>query len=271
MTLTLILLFVACQEQKLIIPTTPTGSNLDETDTGTTPTDSGTTTEVDDAYWSGAQLRIISPESGDFLNLGEDAEFVAEVVDADGEPTGLDDITWQSDVDTAWSLTGGDVTDASLTVGTHALTAQALLPNGDRLSYTVGGVLVQSPYAGIYTGTLLINIAYDTYAVGCSGATTLVVNAEGELVEGDASCTLSFSGYELSPAFVVELANSDGLLEGETAMDLVFIEYPLSTDGSLSEDGDLLAIFSQEIELYGTVAVDGEINAVRVSRDVSGL
>ncbi len=266
---TLFLLFVACQEQKLVIPTLPSGTDIDGT--STTPTEpTEPTTEVDDAYWSGVELRIVEPESGAFLPLGAEADFIAELVDAEGAAVDFDSITWVSDVDDAWGLTGADVTDSSLASGTHALTAEALLPNGDRLQHTVGGVLVQSPYAGVYAGTMLVNVAYDTYAVGCSGATTLEVDADGELVSGSASCTLSLGGFELSPTFIVDLANEGGMLEGDTSMDLIVYEYPLPTEGSLSEDGDIFAVFSAEIELYGAVLIDGEIQATRVTRDLDG-
>ena len=72
---------------------------------------------------------------------------------------------------------GLSFSDDTLGVGTHAITAEVSLPNGDRLSYTNGGILVQSIYAGTYAGLFDSTVTYDTYSLGCAGAATLVVGA----------------------------------------------------------------------------------------------
>ena len=164
----MLLLLLAC-DPDYKITTGDSGTFADGT------ADSGPSQEELDAIWDGARLVIDSPQSGAFLPLGTSSQFKATVYDKDGNATDFDDVGWSSDVDTAWSLLGHDVTDSTLSVGRHAITAEADLPNGDRLAYTVGGVLVQSPYAGIYTGTMSMNVAYDTYQVGCSGAANFTV------------------------------------------------------------------------------------------------
>ena len=56
-----------------------------------------------------------------------------------------------------WEETG-DSLEAELPVGEQVITANARLPNGDRLSYAIGGILVQHPDAGTYVGTTSIDL-----------------------------------------------------------------------------------------------------------------
>lgn len=227
--------------------------------------------EEDYSEFDGATLVIHEPASGDFLPWGETADFSAEVVGTDGTVMDFDDIVWTSDIDGAWTLTGRDLQDDSLDVGTHALTATAELPNGDRLAYTIGGVLVQSAYTGVYTGTLQVDVAADyngtTYSAGCSGAITLVVDVYGETATGDAGCLLSLFGYDLDTSYVFDLENDDGDLSGTAGLDLSFYTLDIDTSGEISEDGEATLTFTTDI--YGYGKLDGEVSATRVSRDVS--
>ncbi|MSP54238.1 MAG: hypothetical protein EXR69_01325 [Myxococcales bacterium] len=246
-------------------------------DTGAGDLDSGDTAEGLDSGDTGADsdwheyddasLVILSPASGDFLPWSEEATFAAEVHSADGSVMDFDDISWSSDIDGAWSINGRSVQDSALDVGTHALTATANLPNGDRLAYTIGGVLVQSPYSGIYAGTLQIDLTYDTYTFGCAGSTTITVDAYGESVTGDAACLLSVSGYDLDTAYILEYENLDGVLSGNSAIDLVYTEYDIDTTGTLDTDGNLAADFTADV--LG-MTLDGTLTATRITRDLSG-
>lgn len=241
-----------------------TADSADTADSG----DTGDTGPVDDGSWDDARLVVTAPASGSFLPWSEPATFAAEVLDADGAPTGFDDIVWTSDIDPDWTVTGASVEDAGLDVGTHALTATARLPNGDRLASTVGGILVQSAYTGVYTGTLTVNVTYDTYTVGCSGAATLVVDAYGETITGDAGCVLSLQGYEVDSSFLFDLVNEDGTVSGVSGADLYITTYDFETAGSIDEDGTLQGSFAGDV--YGFLYVEGGFEAERVSRDISG-
>lgn len=234
-------------------------------DPGPTPDDTGST---DPSRWEEARLVITSPASGAFLPYGEPAGFSATVYDGAGSPTDFDEIEWTSDIDAGWGLVGASLDDDSLDVGTHAITATARLPNGDRLATTVGGVLVQSVYTGVYSGTLTVNIAYDAYAVGCAGGASLVVDEYGESGAGDASCVLSLSGYEVDASFLFDLAIEAGDVTGTSAADLYITTYDFDTTGAVDEDGHLSGAFADDI--YGYLQVDGTMDLVRVSRDVSG-
>jgi hypothetical protein len=230
-----------------------------------------TAAEEDTSMWDGATLVVTSPASGAFLPYQESSSFSATITGADGTVMDFDDITWTSDIDDAWGLTGAAVDDDTLDVGTHALTATAVLPNGDRLAYSVGGVLVQSAYTGIYTGTLQVDASGDyngtSYTAGCSGAITLVVDAYGETATGDAGCLLSLFGYDLDTAYVFDLENDAGELSGAASLDLTYYQLDIEASGELTEDGTASITFSDDV--YGYVQLDGEVDATRVSRDIS--
>jgi hypothetical protein len=266
MLATLLLTLFACESQYVI--------NENEDLTGSADTTADTDTgepEPDYSEFDGATLVVISPASGDFLPYEQDATFSAEVRGADGSVLAFDDIAWTSDIDDAWALTGASVEDGSLDVGTHALTAIAQLPNGDRLAYTIGGVLVQSAYTGVYSGTLQITGSGDyngtEYSAGCAGALLLVVDAYGDTVTGDAGCLISLLGYELDMAYLFDLENDEGDLAGATALDLTWYQLDIDTVGSMTEDGAIEGTFTQDI--FSVVQIDGEFDATRISRDVS--
>lgn len=261
----LILLASACQNGVKVSTGDTSGSDLDSA------SDTAGGSDTADSDWheyDGATLVVRSPASGDFLPWAEDASFVAELHAADGSVMPFDDIVWTSDIDTAWTITGANVVDDTLDVGTHALTATAQLPNGDRLAYTIGGVLVQSPYAGIYTGTLAIDASYDTYALGCSGATTITVDAYGETATGDASCLLSLGGYDIDTAYLFDYTNDAGVLSGSSSIDLGFYQYDIDTAGTLDTDGNLTADFTADI---AGLALVGNVTATRVTRDLDSM
>jgi hypothetical protein len=263
----IVALLLACSPNYTIAVDTG-GGDLDED----TAAAEDSAAEVDDAYWNGARLVIEAPTSGAFLPYGDTADFRAVVLDAEGNETGFTDIRWSSDVDAAWAPVGGALQDGALDVGTHALTATAELPNGDRLAYTVGGVLVQSAYAGIYVGDLSVVLSGDyngqTISAGCSGGTTLTVDAYGETISGESGCLLSLFGYDIDSAYDFDLSNDTGVVTGDSAVDLGFVEYPFDTTGTLSEDGELSASFGELV--YGYLDVQGSIAATRITRDLSG-
>ncbi len=228
-------------------------------------------TEADTSMWDGATLQVEEPISGAFLPYEESSPFKATVYDVDGNATDFSDIAWVSDADGAWTPNGAAFDDDSLDVGTHALTATAVLPNGNRLQYTIGGVLVQSAYTGVYVGTLQVDVAIDyngtAYEVGCAGALTLIVDQYGEAVTGDAGCLISLLGYELDTAYVFDMENDDGDVSGDAAVDLQIYEYGMETEANLTEDGEIEGDFADSIAGYLDVA--GAYSAERVSRDVS--
>ena len=216
--------------------------------------------------WDIASLEIVSPQSGDFLPWEESNDFKAVIVDEEGNELEFDDIQWSSSIDDDWSITGRDLSDDALAVGTHAITATAELPNGDRLSYTVGGVLVQSEYAGTYTGSLRVDLISDQISTACSGAASLVVDVYGEVVDGNANCFLSIQGFDIDSAFVVAGENDDGDLGGEILVDIGgFFELPLELSGDLTADGEMTGGF--EGDVVGFAEVQGLLTATRITRD----
>ncbi len=256
----------------LLIACSPSEVEVHKLDEDTIPSGSGSEEIEDHSEWDGAMLEVLQPASGDFLPWGAVNAFSARVVDEEGNDLGFEEIQWASDIDELWEPMGANFDDESLDIGTHTLTATAELPNGDRLAYSLGGVLVQSIYAGTYAGSLTVSTEYDGYAFACSGGATLVVEPYGQDVSGEASCLLllSFSGYdlELDLAYVSNIANDMGILGGDMAADVYGYEVPVDFDGTLTEDGQLEGEFTTD--LLG-VSLDGELTAERLSRDTTGM
>ncbi len=258
-------------------PTVALNPIADTDDTGATSdggsadgggADGGTdTTEPDWSMYEGATLTVISPESGAFYPLGTPVPFEAVLIAADGSELPMDDIAWATNVDSAWAGSGGEFSD-ELTVGTHTITAQASLPNGDRLGWTVSGVLVQHEDAGTYVGDLSVDfvIEYEGTPITttCFGAATLYVDAWGEVATGDSGCTLSLLGYELASTYAFDLAVDEGEVEGSAALDLVLWESNFDAVGTV-QDGELLAEW--ESSLLGYIDFAGELDLVRISRE----
>jgi hypothetical protein len=233
-----------------------------------TPEDTGPTQEELDLEWDGARLEILSPHSGDFIPLGETAGFEAVVYDAAGEATSFTDITWTSDIDAAWAPTGALFEDSTLGVGEHALTATALLPNGDRLAYAVGGVLVQAEDAGTYAGDLKVDLTLSyggtDYPASCIGSATIIVDVYGEAATGEAGCTLSLLGYELDASHTFDYTLVDGDVSGDSSVNLYFTEYAFDTVGTIG-DGALLTTWADSP--FDGMTIEGELDVVRLTRD----
>ena len=247
---------------------TDTGTKGGTFNDGTDTADTGPSEEELDALWAGSRLEIHSPLSGAFLPLGEDATFSATVYDAAGAPTDFDQIAWSSDQDPAWAPIGAEVTDSTLSAGIHTLTAEAALPNGDRLAYAVGGVLVQHPDAGVYTGILSMTAAYDTYSVGCAGNATVVVDAQGEAVTGEATCLLSLQGVELDGTYVLDMQNDAGAVSGTVNLDLQWFQLPVEGAGTLG-GGDFATDFTASFNVGAEITITGHIDAALLTRDHS--
>jgi hypothetical protein len=260
------IVFSACSESKVIgiVGETDTG----EMDTGETDTEEESEDETDVTQWDGATLVLEQPLSGDFLPYGEDAEFVAAVYSADGERMDFDDITWGSDIEDDWSLTGSDLTNSSLDIGSHSITAEAILPNGDRLQSTMGGILVQHEDAGIYVGDIRVNITLSwdgaDYAAGCIGAITVLVDAYGESAVGDSSCVISLLGFEQDLTYNFDMVVDEGDLTGAAAVDLVIFSLDFDVNGTIT-DGVMTGSW-EDSEL---VEIAGDLNANRITRDIS--
>ena len=100
--------------------------------------------------WAGSVLRIVEPLPASVLPIEASHRLVAEVTNIDGDVVEVDGIDWVTSGDPEWSAAGSLVEDGLLPNGAQELTAEVILPNGDRLAHTIGDVRVQSRYAGTY-------------------------------------------------------------------------------------------------------------------------
>ncbi len=242
------------------------GGNIDgngETDTG------DATVELDPEDFDEAMLRIIPPQSSALLPWQEQSHFQAELIDQDGVPLDYDEILWSSSSDAAWQGHGLDFTNADLDVGVHDITALAYLPNEDRVAHTVGGVLVQSPFAGTYVGLFVSTVDLDGLPIPCSGAAVLVVEPYGEQATGTASCVTSVMGMELELAYTFDLVNSAGRLHGIAGADIFgMFEYDFEvSDGTMDPDTMNFAFGG---DVMGMLELSADVRVERISDDSGG-
>lgn len=216
--------------------------------------------------YDGASMRIIEPASGSFLAWRETHTFRVEITSAEGEVIEEDfDVAWDSSADGAWAPTGVQIEDDSIDVGLHDLTAEVILPNGNRLAHTVGGVLIQAEEAGTYVGTLSGGTTVQNLPVGCAGAAILVVDPYGESVEGTADCLINLGQFELPLDFAIEATHSadDGAVEGQAVARVFAFDLEFDTAGG--REGESL-----DLEFEGqllTSTFSGDIRTERISRD----
>lgn len=231
--------------------------------------DIGDDVEDPDAFseYDGATLRIVSPASGSFLAIEQAHGFEVALIGADGAPLAFEDVNWTTNVSQDWTRTGLAFEESEIPVGLHDITAEVTLPNGDRLAHTVGGVLVQSMYAGTYVGLFSADVTYDAYTVTCSGAATIVVDPYGEVATGGATCILALMGYEMEADYTFDLENDEGELSGTANADIGgFFEFPFEADGLLDPEANTLDIAFAG-DLGGMALIDAEVGTERISLD----
>jgi len=232
---------------------------------GELDTDTDADTEPDWSMYEGASLRIVEPISASFLPLGQTHTFEVEITDANGDLIEEDfDVAWDSSADQAWAPVGTLVQDDTIDVGLHDLTAEVVLPNGDRLAHTVGGVLVQAEEAGTYVGTLSGGTTIQQIPVSCAGAAVLVVDPYGELVDGTAECVIRFNQTEIPLDYTVEGELVEGgAVEGTVAAQVFGFPIEFGAEGGL-EGEDL------NLDFTGVIIANeftGSIRTTRINRD----
>jgi hypothetical protein len=259
------------------------GETLDSSVTDTPDDGSGDVDGSDDpddpdedfSMYEGAVIRIVHPESGDFLPLGEVHSFEAVIVNPEGDELPFDDVFWDSDSDDEWTPVGGEVEDDTIDVGRHNITAQVALPDGSRLAHTVGGVLVQHEDAGTYVGDMILSMDTEIGGtpIGASsiGAAFVVVDEYGDAAEGASACTMDLLGYMTIPvdhSFAYDLDETD--LDGNAFVDIPFMGsgLPFPSDGSI-DDGDILTTWEGGVS--GIFELDGTLDVTRITREITEL
>ena len=219
----------------------------------------------EDQIWDEATLEILSPQPAEFIELGTETLFEAVILDTEGNSLDFTEIEWSSSEDVSWEAMGDSFYDL-LDVGQHAITAQAHLPNGDRLSYVVGGVLVQHPNAGVYSGTTSIDVTINNstpIVVSCSGGVTVTINAAGEIGTGEGDCIVNINGNDIPSTYFFDLEIEDNTVGGVAILDLWLIQQSFPIEGTV-ENGELNASWSDSV-LGNYIGVDGVLNLSRVS------
>ena len=223
----------------------------------------------DFSMWENATIRILSPQPAQRIAIGEDQEFVAALIDPQGEELPLEDVSiqWSSDIDTSWSFDAFSFTDSNLSPGVHIIEAQAVLPNNDRLTYALGGIKVQHPYAGTYSGTTTIDATVTDWngnetVVSCAGAATLVVDLEGKKATGSSACILQLFGQSQETSYEFDIDIDEETLSGLAIADFGIAQRDFPLTGTIS-DTSMSANWADVV--YGTIDVVGQLDLVKVS------
>lgn len=230
--------------------------------------DSGQDTldSAEQEMWANSELIVVSPQPSSFYSLNDDAHFEAMIIDEAGDPIYFSEIEWTTSAENSWAEVG-DVFDATLPVGQQVVTAKATLPNNDRLSYAIGGILVQHQNAGTYTGTtsidLTINANDQSFVVSCAGAAIISVEETGEIGVGDGECILNINGSDISSTYLFDLILNEEIISGEAIVDLWLIQQGFPISGTIG-DGELTASWADSV-LGGYLDISGEINLERIS------
>jgi hypothetical protein len=135
------------------------------------------------------------------------------------------------------------------------------------------GIVSQSPYTGVYMGTLTVSGQYEYNGTpgttDCIGAITLVVDVNGTTVSGDATCPMNLFGFEVDSRYDFVLDNTDGAMSGPAEAEFYgFGATNFDATGEVTLDGAMTATFSGDV--FGFLAIDGSFEATRVTRDVTG-
>jgi len=222
--------------------------------------------EEDFSMWDMADLRILSPLPSQKIAIGEQQEFHAEILNIDGEIMEFEEIIWSTNQNEDWRFTGSQFTDATLPVGEQSIKAEAILPNNNRLVYAIGGVRVQHPDAGTYSGTTTIDATITDWSgnetiVSCAGSAIVEVDLEGTTAVGGTSCVLQLFEQDVDTTYDFQIEVQSPDLGGVAIADLGITQRDFPLTGTIG-DGVLAAAWTDTV--YGTVLIEGSMVLQRV-------
>jgi len=220
------------------------------------------------AQYEGAYVRILSPAPDEVVRLDHAYPFVAGVYAADGSKIEPSSIQWSASDDPDFVSDEIRFVSNTLAAGVHDLTVTAELPDGDRLTDTIGGVRVQSYRSGTYSGLFSVEGSVQKISISCTGNASIVLDVEGTTGSGDGSCVVSLLGANIPMNWTFDLDASGPELDGTASVELVGIftyDLPL-VSGTIDPAGDGLSLdFDANIPFIGDIT--GSVEAPRISLD----
>ena len=233
-------------------------------------TDDGTSSaESSGGDVDGVFLRVFEPEAASIHRIGEPVPLIAEVQDPNGLPSGFDEVFWYSD-QLDYALHDSAMGEAELPPGIHEITAFTELPNGDRLTTSVGEVRVQSNATGIWSGSvnLIITLNFMGFPLAprCSGPLEFTIGIEGKTFTAEEGrCVLDVILAQLDVTYNVDATRSGGVLSGTILFSFAgFASVEMPWSGTF-EEGELDGVFSGmlAIPLVGDALAGGNVTAFR--------
>ena len=244
---------------------------LDDDDVADTEAETSSGGSSGEADVDGVFLRVFEPESASIHRIGESVPLIAEVQDPNGLPTEFDDVFWYSD-QLDFALHDRAMGEVELPPGIHEITAFTELPNGDRLTTTVGEVRVQSNATGLWSGSvnliLTLNFMGFPLAPRCSGPLEFTIGIEGKTFTADEGrCVLDVILAQLDVTYNVDATRSGGVLSGTILFSFAgFASVEMPWSGTF-EEGTLQGAFSGSLSvpLVGEAMAGGNVTAIRSS------
>ena len=135
------------------------------------------------------------------------------------------------------------------------------------MTYALGGIKVQHPYAGTYTGTTTIDATVTDWSgnetvVSCAGAATLVVDLEGKKATGNSACILQLFGQAQETSYEFDIDINENDLSGLAIADFGIAQRDFPLTGTVSET-DMSANWADVV--YGAIDVVGNLDLTKIS------
>lgn len=257
---------IALDDEETDLPdeTDVVDDTVDTDDSPVDDTDEPVDTEPDYSEYDGADLRVRFPVSGAIYPLTTGFPYEAVVVDANGAPLPFDDVTWTIPRGSQTGLSG----QWAVPAGVYNVDVEAQLPNGDRLKASIGNVRVQSPYAGIWTGSIGIatfsEVQGQTIRTDCVGSLDFTVDVAGEVIDGRGGCSLVIpllGTVDLTYDVVGDVV-APSIENGAIAIDIPFLQIPVPYEGGFPNPNTMRGTFAADLTI---LTMEGDIQARKVS------
>ena len=224
-------------------------------------------TASDSSGFANASLIVESPLSGEIYMMNEALELRGKIVNKEADVLEFVDLVWRTDL-LETPIAVGAAEEVSLQVGIHSISATAELPNGDRLKETLGGIRIQSPLTGIYSGNVSFDVSdFDALTDMLGGG------GFGGAGFGGGEESESPSDNEESPDTPIESEeNSEtGMpdLSNLTASCVGGLDFVIDMEGKNLEGGGECSLNLLVTNLDLSYSVDGTISENEINGEVS--
>lgn len=216
-----------------------------------------------DPRYDDAVLVVEAPRAGSIHLLADGIPLLGWVEAADGDRMPFEDLEWQV---RSTAFVGLEHVFLG-SPGVYEVDVLARLPNGDRLTASVGGVRLQSPLTGVWAGSVTLTGTGEYQGqplqTSCIGPFDFQVNMAGRLIAGSGGCTLPLiitSPIDLTFSVDGEVTGTD--VSGSLGVGLSVLPIPIPWSGTFTSPTRLEGGFDADLWL---LQVDATLSARKLS------